>query len=84
MFLISFVRYFGDLLSHETIPPACQDDFEDGTMKVYYKFNNSKYESRVFKKIPIDDIMTSNSLTVQIEMIVEEGEEMKDDNIIFD
>ena len=53
-------------------------------MKVYYKFNNSKYESRVFKKIPIDDIMTSNVLTVQIEMIVEEGEEMNDDDIIFD
>ena len=62
-----------------------KDELRDGTMKIFYKFNGSKYESRVFKKIRIGDILAGNEMTVQIEMIVEnEGAQIKDGDLYFD
>ena len=61
------------------------EKFKDGSMKIHYKFNNCKYESQVFKKIRIDDIMAGNASTVQIEMIVEKaGAQMQQGDISFD
>ena len=61
------------------------EEFKDGTMKIHYKFNNCKYESRVFKKIRIEDIMAGNANTVQIEMIVEKaGAQLQEGDISFD
>ena len=62
-----------------------KDELRDGSMKIYYKYNGSKYESRVFKKIRIGDILAGNEMTVQIEMIVEdEGAQIKDGDLYFD
>ena len=61
------------------------EEFKNGTMKIHYKFNNCKYESRVFKKIRIEDIMAGNANTVQIEMIVEKaGAQLQEGDISFD
>ena len=62
-----------------------REELEDGRMKICYIFNDCKYESCVFKKISIDDIMAGNANTVQIEMIVEEkGAQMQEGDIFFD
>ena len=51
----------------------------------FYKFNGCKYESRVFKKIRIGDILAGNEITAQIEMIVkDEGAQIKDGDLYFD
>ena len=62
-----------------------KDQLNDDTMKIYYRFNDCKYPSKMFLRMSIADILKGNNTnTVQIEMIVEKtGTQLKDDDGLF-